>query len=480
MMWFQREEPGAAVLVGSCGKAGGFRCAEQGGAGDGGGAEREKESSANQAFRRNGLIPERKAGTRGYDWESGRFWSFDVETFRKYGSSSKLRMQSAASERQLEPDVLAACKEEPQLQHKSKESGRQQLFFQEHSSSAAGLTGNPLPNSVHQPANSSFFGSLAAMIALGTQNMESGLMHSLQDRVSHSSLQAGHSYPFFGGIFSPAMTNPVHMAESLLQQQQIQHLCRSESERRVPLLAAPGRFWAEMLSGSTAEPLTASMPSLGTAPGFSSATEVQPFSISPFVSAGQGLATDSPNFRSENRQSIQGKDGDRTDIHALSILQPQFCSNSRPLLAPELVSASIWQSQSSQQLSLNQWQGTGNSFGVSSGLSSTFRASTQQLATSQEGSDVLMGMGASEISHPLRPFRPTPLRPIMMSGSIAHGSNSRFGMDASDQPYRWNADRLEAVPFQLFNAQGYLAAPNASNQDEDDSSQIATGSRLNP
>ena len=50
MMWFQREEPGA--VVGSCGKMGGFRCAEQGGAGDAGGAEREKESSANQAFRR--------------------------------------------------------------------------------------------------------------------------------------------------------------------------------------------------------------------------------------------------------------------------------------------------------------------------------------------------------------------------------------------------------------------------------------------
>jgi hypothetical protein len=32
---------------------------------------------------RNGFIPERKAGTRGYDWENGRLWSFDVETFRK-------------------------------------------------------------------------------------------------------------------------------------------------------------------------------------------------------------------------------------------------------------------------------------------------------------------------------------------------------------------------------------------------------------
>ena len=54
MMWFQREEPGAAV--GSCSMAGGFSGAEQGEAADGGGAEREKESSANQAFRRSGRI----------------------------------------------------------------------------------------------------------------------------------------------------------------------------------------------------------------------------------------------------------------------------------------------------------------------------------------------------------------------------------------------------------------------------------------
>ena len=50
MMWFQREEPGAAAGPGGLG----FSSAEQGGAGDGGGAEREKESSANQAFRRSG------------------------------------------------------------------------------------------------------------------------------------------------------------------------------------------------------------------------------------------------------------------------------------------------------------------------------------------------------------------------------------------------------------------------------------------
>jgi hypothetical protein len=34
-------------------------------------------------WNRNGLIPERKAGTRGYDWENGQRWSFDVETFIK-------------------------------------------------------------------------------------------------------------------------------------------------------------------------------------------------------------------------------------------------------------------------------------------------------------------------------------------------------------------------------------------------------------
>ncbi len=50
-MWFQREEPGAAA--GSGGRAGEFsRAAEQGDAGGGGGAERGKDSSANQAFRR--------------------------------------------------------------------------------------------------------------------------------------------------------------------------------------------------------------------------------------------------------------------------------------------------------------------------------------------------------------------------------------------------------------------------------------------
>ncbi len=38
---------------------------------------------------RNGLIPERKAGTRGYDWENGKFWSFDVETFVKVQLSLK-------------------------------------------------------------------------------------------------------------------------------------------------------------------------------------------------------------------------------------------------------------------------------------------------------------------------------------------------------------------------------------------------------
>jgi hypothetical protein len=54
MMWFQRENPGTAV--GFWGEAGGFRSTEQGGVGGGSGAEREKESSANQAFRRSGRI----------------------------------------------------------------------------------------------------------------------------------------------------------------------------------------------------------------------------------------------------------------------------------------------------------------------------------------------------------------------------------------------------------------------------------------
>ena len=52
MMWFQREEPG--VTVG--GPVGGFRNAGEGGTGEGGGAERDKESSANQAFRRSGRV----------------------------------------------------------------------------------------------------------------------------------------------------------------------------------------------------------------------------------------------------------------------------------------------------------------------------------------------------------------------------------------------------------------------------------------
>jgi hypothetical protein len=46
MMWFQREEPGAAAVAG-------FGAVLGGGA-EGGGAERDKESSANQAFRRSG------------------------------------------------------------------------------------------------------------------------------------------------------------------------------------------------------------------------------------------------------------------------------------------------------------------------------------------------------------------------------------------------------------------------------------------
>ncbi len=54
MMWFQREEPG--VAVGSGGPVGGFRSAGEGGAGEGVGAERDKESSANQAFRRSGSV----------------------------------------------------------------------------------------------------------------------------------------------------------------------------------------------------------------------------------------------------------------------------------------------------------------------------------------------------------------------------------------------------------------------------------------
>jgi hypothetical protein len=76
------------------------------------------------------LIPERKAGTRGYDWENGKFWSFDVETFRKvipkiiqgfffvlaqspllesqYGSSSKLQRQAVAAQLHREPDIRAA------------------------------------------------------------------------------------------------------------------------------------------------------------------------------------------------------------------------------------------------------------------------------------------------------------------------------------------------------------------------------------
>ena len=32
---------------------------------------------------RNGLIPERKARTRGYDWQEGRRWTFDLETYAK-------------------------------------------------------------------------------------------------------------------------------------------------------------------------------------------------------------------------------------------------------------------------------------------------------------------------------------------------------------------------------------------------------------
>jgi hypothetical protein len=46
MMWFQREEPGAAAAPGVG--------AVLGGGAEGGGAERDKESSANQAFRRSG------------------------------------------------------------------------------------------------------------------------------------------------------------------------------------------------------------------------------------------------------------------------------------------------------------------------------------------------------------------------------------------------------------------------------------------
>ena len=36
---------------------------------------------------RNGLIPERKARTRGYDWQEGRRWKFDTETYVKVGYS---------------------------------------------------------------------------------------------------------------------------------------------------------------------------------------------------------------------------------------------------------------------------------------------------------------------------------------------------------------------------------------------------------
>ncbi len=46
MMWFQREEPGSVAASGVG--------AALGGGADGGGAERDKESSANQAFRRSG------------------------------------------------------------------------------------------------------------------------------------------------------------------------------------------------------------------------------------------------------------------------------------------------------------------------------------------------------------------------------------------------------------------------------------------
>ena len=35
---------------------------------------------------RNGLIPERKARTRGYDWQEGRRWTFDLETYAKVGT----------------------------------------------------------------------------------------------------------------------------------------------------------------------------------------------------------------------------------------------------------------------------------------------------------------------------------------------------------------------------------------------------------
>jgi hypothetical protein len=32
---------------------------------------------------RNGLMPERKRGTRGRDWESGRAWTYEVETHKQ-------------------------------------------------------------------------------------------------------------------------------------------------------------------------------------------------------------------------------------------------------------------------------------------------------------------------------------------------------------------------------------------------------------
>ena len=35
---------------------------------------------------RNGLIPERKARTRGYDWQQGRHWVFNVDTYAKVAS----------------------------------------------------------------------------------------------------------------------------------------------------------------------------------------------------------------------------------------------------------------------------------------------------------------------------------------------------------------------------------------------------------
>jgi hypothetical protein len=343
---------------------------------------------------------------------------------------------------------------------------RHQFFFQKGTSSGAGLA-----DPVHQCEN--FVRHSAGVITSGTQAVDSGLLHT-RGRASNPSLLGAHPDQILGGIFNPVSTSSAYMAEALLQQQMQQI---HQQERCGPFRAASAHFWVP----PSIDPLQAR-----TASGFASASELEvapSYSITPFMGAGHGFGGGSQNLSQGNSQTTRGNDSSGSDMSVQSLLQPSFCSNPRPMqwLVPESVASSISLTQRSQlNLSLYQWQRTGDVVNSLSSSESILSASQHQLATSQQGPHASGAIGAGDFSYSSRPVRPTPLRP--MPGSIGSGSSSSStGIEATHQS-EYLAPNVpnENVPYQQFIHQDLSAAPPAGSLDEVEGSQIAVGSLLNP